>query len=78
MKTLKLDLHGHNPTSALLAVENFIASAFEIPDYLHLKLITGNGKIKKMILDYLEEEEYEYFIPLNNEGVIVVEIPEDI
>jgi hypothetical protein len=78
MKTRKLDLHGYTVLSAIKAVEDFIMSSQAINDYLHLHIITGRGKIKEALVEYLDAENYEYFVPLRNDGMIILEIPEDI
>ena len=77
MKKLIKDYHGFTVDDALRDVEDILYTA-DPEEFNLIKLITGRGKIHDAVVDYLDYSEVEWMHEGNNDGVVIVQLPEDL
>lgn len=64
----ELDLHGLTHSEVPILVENFV-----LLNQTPLRIITGHStKMKDIVIKILEEHDFNYGIPMFNQGTIVV------
>jgi hypothetical protein len=70
---IELDLHGLRHDSAIKTVENFIVGESKYNSF-QARLITGNSSVlqKKLIDEVLNPLGFDWTIPSNNLGEIIV------
>lgn len=70
---MKIDLHGLSHKEALIKVENELIMNQIYKDHI-VEIITGKSTLMQnaIIRDILDKYEFDYHIPANNSGVIVV------
>lgn len=66
------DFHGWTVDDAIQEVELIVGRARQDDAEWQAELITGNGKIKTAVLDYLYRHDIEVHEKLGNSGVLVV------
>ncbi len=68
---MELDLHGYKHADVLDKLDHFFF--WEYPNCDEYIIITGNSnKMKKLVINWLEEHKYYYYIPSYNLGMIKV------
>ena len=71
--THKIDLHGVNHNEALVKTEDFVLNA-SLDKPMMCEIITGNSNKlqQKIITEVLDPHRFSYYIPSNNQGMIIV------
>ena len=66
----ELDLHGVPHSEVEMFLENF----FFVGNIAQGTVITGNSKeMKQIVLDWLEEHDFHFYVPADNTGRIEVQ-----
>ena len=69
-KNNHLDLHGVQHSEVVIHLENF----FFLGNNYQGTIITGNSKeMKQIVLDWLEEHDFHFYVPTDNTGRIEVQ-----
>jgi DNA-nicking Smr family endonuclease len=73
LKTI-LDLHGFTVEEALKEVEQILFYQWRLglESGAQVEIITGRGKIKKALIEYLKKQKIDFYIPMGNAGMIVI------
>jgi len=71
-RKLKLDLHGVKHQDVELILENFFFWENQSPTQL-IEIILGNSPaMQKFVTKWLDSNEFSYYIPASNVGIIYV------
>lgn len=67
----KLDLHGVKHADVTQKLNRYFF--WEKPGWNQYKIITGNSpKMRQLVIEWLDNHEYSYYIPEHNKGEIQV------
>lgn len=78
MVTIERDYHGLTVDAALRDVIKLIVDDRDVKRFYRLKLITGQGEIKREIQNLLDDLEVNWDYQPNNPGCLLVYLDEDL
>lgn len=73
---IKLDFHGYRVEQARRAVEDLVFDR-DGSEYYEIELITGHGKIREVIADFLDSEGIEWMSGYPNHGLIRFQLEQE-
>ena len=69
-----VDLHGFTVEEALKEVEQILFYQWRLglESGAQVEIITGRGKIKKALIEYLKKQKIDFYVPMGNAGVVII------